>query len=307
MVGRAVANCAGLSFASPKRATDRIPSCGPYLLLLACLEHRRVQRRLLRRLSAGRSIERRQARLPRRARRARRGIRGIDARLAVRPDSAALAGAVEAWSAVYGDAAVRGELGRGRDGNAPQARRTDAGVTGRALGDHGRGRRYRRHELALADGGRLRIGVDGTIERIDADGSTARSWPVGDPDWPNQAIRFGLRPQRSHRHASRPARSGPEAAGSVGARGPAAPPAPRRNREPGRPRTSSSGSPKARFTPRSYPQCPRLVSSPFSPPPFSLSPRAHRAVPAPPRSEAVHRALPAWSSAPPAHRPSGWS
>ena len=49
------------------------------------------------------------------------GIRGIDARLAVRPDSAALAGAVEAWSAVHGDAAVRGELGRGRDGNAPQA------------------------------------------------------------------------------------------------------------------------------------------------------------------------------------------
>jgi hypothetical protein len=46
------------------------------------------------------------------------GIRGIDARLAVRPDSAALAGAVEAWSAVHGGAAVRGELGRGRDGSA---------------------------------------------------------------------------------------------------------------------------------------------------------------------------------------------
>jgi hypothetical protein len=46
------------------------------------------------------------------------GIRGIDARLAVRPDSAALAGAVEAWSAAYGSAAVRGELGHGRDGKA---------------------------------------------------------------------------------------------------------------------------------------------------------------------------------------------
>ena len=74
-------------------------------------------------------------------------------------------------------------------------RHLDAGATGRAIGDHGSGRRYRRHELALPDGGRLRIGVDGTIERIDSDGSTARSWPVGDPDWPNQAIRFGLRPQ----------------------------------------------------------------------------------------------------------------
>ena len=48
------------------------------------------------------------------------GIRGTDARLAVRPDSVALADAVEAWSAVNGGAAVRGELGRGRDGNQPQ-------------------------------------------------------------------------------------------------------------------------------------------------------------------------------------------
>ena len=76
-----------------------------------------------------------------------------------------------------------------------KAKHRDAGATGRAIGDHGRGRRYRRHELALPDGGRLRLGVDGTIERLDADGSTTRSWPVADPDWPNQAIRFGLRPQ----------------------------------------------------------------------------------------------------------------
>jgi hypothetical protein len=77
----------------------------------------------------------------------------------------------------------------------PRARSTDAVVTGRAIGDHERGRRYRRHELTLPDGGRLRLGGDGTIERIDADGSTTRSWPTADPDWPNQAIRFGLRPQ----------------------------------------------------------------------------------------------------------------
>lgn len=44
------------------------------------------------------------------------GIRGIDDRLAVRPDSAALAEAVTAWSAVHGAPAVRGELGHGRDG-----------------------------------------------------------------------------------------------------------------------------------------------------------------------------------------------
>jgi hypothetical protein len=49
------------------------------------------------------------------------GIRGAHDRLAVRPGSVALADAVIAWSAVHGAAAVRGELGRGRDGNQPKA------------------------------------------------------------------------------------------------------------------------------------------------------------------------------------------
>ena len=44
------------------------------------------------------------------------GIRALDAGLAVRPDSAALADAVRAWSGTNGAAAVRGELGKGRDG-----------------------------------------------------------------------------------------------------------------------------------------------------------------------------------------------
>jgi len=45
------------------------------------------------------------------------GIRSIDDRLAVRPDSIALADAVTAWSAVNGPAAVRGEMGQGRNGS----------------------------------------------------------------------------------------------------------------------------------------------------------------------------------------------
>ena len=49
------------------------------------------------------------------------GMRSIDDRLAVRPDSVALATAVAAWSDVHGAAAVRGELGGGRDGTAPRA------------------------------------------------------------------------------------------------------------------------------------------------------------------------------------------
>lgn len=46
------------------------------------------------------------------------GIRGLNDRLAVRPGSVALAGAVTAWAAAHGAAAVRGELGKGRDGKA---------------------------------------------------------------------------------------------------------------------------------------------------------------------------------------------
>jgi hypothetical protein len=49
------------------------------------------------------------------------GIRGANDRLAVRPGSVALSEAVNAWSAVNGAAAVRGELGRGRDGNQTEA------------------------------------------------------------------------------------------------------------------------------------------------------------------------------------------
>ena len=44
------------------------------------------------------------------------GIRGGDDRLAVRPDSAALATAVAEWSSTNGGAALRGDLGKGRDG-----------------------------------------------------------------------------------------------------------------------------------------------------------------------------------------------
>jgi hypothetical protein len=49
------------------------------------------------------------------------GIRGADDRLAVRPDSVALADAVTAWSAVHGAQALHGTLGGGRDGNEPEA------------------------------------------------------------------------------------------------------------------------------------------------------------------------------------------
>jgi len=49
------------------------------------------------------------------------GIRGGDDRLAVRPDSAVLATAVAAWSTTNGSAALRGDLGKGRDGTKTEA------------------------------------------------------------------------------------------------------------------------------------------------------------------------------------------
>jgi hypothetical protein len=47
------------------------------------------------------------------------GIRGADDRLGVRPGSKALITAVHAWAALHGASAVRGEMGKGRDGTAP--------------------------------------------------------------------------------------------------------------------------------------------------------------------------------------------
>jgi hypothetical protein len=49
------------------------------------------------------------------------GISGGVDRLGVRPGSVALATAVTAWSAMRGAAALRGELGGGRDGNETAA------------------------------------------------------------------------------------------------------------------------------------------------------------------------------------------
>lgn len=44
-------------------------------------------------------------------------LRGYDDRLSVRPDSVALDAAVSVWSRSHGAAAVRGEMGLGRNGN----------------------------------------------------------------------------------------------------------------------------------------------------------------------------------------------
>ena len=58
-----------------------------------------------------------------------------------------------------------------------------------------RGRRYKRHEIDLADGGKLVLLVDGSIRHVDDQGSTAVTWTPDDAGWPDQALRFGLHPQ----------------------------------------------------------------------------------------------------------------
>ena len=56
-------------------------------------------------------------------------------------------------------------------------------------------RRYRRREVALADGARLVLAADGTLTRFDAEGTPEHTWAPDDPEWPRLAIRFGLRSQ----------------------------------------------------------------------------------------------------------------
>jgi hypothetical protein len=116
MVGCTVATAPGQHFVGPKRATDRIPTmartafASPAASIVVSTDgyfdvyppvarsngDKPAYRGVLAELGSG--------------------IRGIDGRLAVRPDSAALADAVATWSAEHGTAAVRGDLGRGRDG-----------------------------------------------------------------------------------------------------------------------------------------------------------------------------------------------
>ncbi len=57
------------------------------------------------------------------------------------------------------------------------------------------GRRYKRRELQLADGGRLVLNPDGSIAQLDGEGAEAHAWAPSDPDWASRAIRFGLYPQ----------------------------------------------------------------------------------------------------------------
>jgi hypothetical protein len=55
--------------------------------------------------------------------------------------------------------------------------------------------RFRRREVKLAEGGKLVLKPDGSIEQIDAEGKATGIWLRDNPDWARHAIRFGLQPQ----------------------------------------------------------------------------------------------------------------
>jgi hypothetical protein len=53
-------------------------------------------------------------------------------------------------------------------------------------------RTYRPRSVPLADGERLALRANGTIDRVDSTGSVSESWTRDDPAWPSRAIRFGI-------------------------------------------------------------------------------------------------------------------
>ena len=64
-----------------------------------------------------------------------------------------------------------------------------------SAGPPAHGRRFKRRELQLADGGRLVLDADGSIIQLDGDGTRTHAWEPADPEWARHAIRFGLYPQ----------------------------------------------------------------------------------------------------------------
>jgi hypothetical protein len=57
------------------------------------------------------------------------------------------------------------------------------------------GRRYKRREVQLPEGGKLVLGADGSIAQHEADRTLSHTWAPDDPEWARHAIRFGLYPR----------------------------------------------------------------------------------------------------------------
>ncbi len=77
------------------------------------------------------------------------------------------------------------------------------------------GRRIKPHALELADGGRLVLGADGSIDHIDGHGSRVHRWKLDDPEWPdNRRSGSGCSPRPPRPHRGVPSRARDHRAGS---------------------------------------------------------------------------------------------
>ncbi len=54
------------------------------------------------------------------------------------------------------------------------------------------GRKFRPRRVSLANDETLVLKADGSIEHHDREGTPTRTWAPDDPEWPRQALRFGL-------------------------------------------------------------------------------------------------------------------
>ena len=63
---------------------------------------------------------------------------------------------------------------------------------------------FRHRRLRAADGTSLVLRTDGAITALAADGSVTQRWTEDDPEWPKQAIRFGVLPRTSTAKPGRP-------------------------------------------------------------------------------------------------------
>lgn len=82
---------------------------------------------------------------------------------------------------------------KGKAAAAPPSEEADAPPISRPPAAHGR--RYKRREIGLTEGGKLILDPDGSIRQVDGEGATKEAWSPGDAEWARHAIRFGLRPQ----------------------------------------------------------------------------------------------------------------
>jgi hypothetical protein len=92
------------------------------------------------------------------------------------------------------DTQATAEAEEAEAGHAPDQERLVAKTRKKARSGSS-GQAIKAREVALPDGGKLVLQVDGSIAQLDADAEIVKTTPVEDPAWTRLAIRFGFIPQ----------------------------------------------------------------------------------------------------------------